>query len=249
MTSLLQVNDVTVRFGHFTAVDEVSIGVQANTIHSVIGPNGAGKTTLFNSLCGVNFPTSGTVVLDGRDVTKAPLHRRVDLGMSKSFQITSVFPQLSVKENLRIAVDTRSRKRFLDFWSCVDDSAAVLDHVAALLDEVGLTEKGHLAARDLAHGDQRALEVGLAIAGNPKIVFLDEPLAGMGNEDIARMRDILASLRRRCAVVLIEHNMSFVVEVSDTITVMHQGKVLMTGSPDEVKADPRVAVAYLGEKN
>jgi branched-chain amino acid transport system ATP-binding protein len=239
---ILAARGVGVRFGDFQALSGLSLSVEAGTIHSVIGPNGAGKTTLFNALSGVRPPTSGEVVFDGRVITRLPAHRRVGLGMARSFQVTNIFAELTVAENLRLAVQALSGTGAWVFWR----GKAATPGLAALLGTVGLTARAGERAGDLSHGAQRALEIGMALASDPKLVFLDEPLAGMGIDDVAHTKALIRGLAPARTVVLIEHNMKVVLDISDRITVLAQGRRIAEGPPAAIRADPAVREAYLG---
>jgi branched-chain amino acid transport system ATP-binding protein len=234
-------------YGKFAALSGVDLSVRERTIHSVIGPNGAGKTTLFHCVTGTRRPTAGKVRFRGADVTHLPSHRRVGIGMARSFQITSLFQALTVRENLRLAIQARRAWSALNFWRRVDASDEAQVEADALLRRIGLESRADLLAGELSHGQQRILEVGLAMAGRPSMLFLDEPTSGMGVEDIPVITDLIRELGKDHTILLIEHNMGIVMSISDRVTVMHQGHVLLEGTPDEVRADARVRTAYLGE--
>jgi branched-chain amino acid transport system ATP-binding protein len=240
---LLAAEGIGVRFGDFRALAEVTLQVVPGSVHSVIGPNGAGKTTLFNVLTGRLSPSEGRVMLAGRDVTRLPAHRRVHLGMARSFQVTNIFPELTVAENLRLAVQAVSAREPWVFWRGADPSPARIDK---LLDEVGLTDRGAWRAGDLSHGGQRALEIGMALAADPRIIFLDEPLAGMGIDDVHRTKELIHGLAPARTVVLIEHNMRVVLDISERITVLAQGRPIAEGPPSVIRGDAAVREAYLG---
>lgn len=242
---ILAARGVGVRFGDFQALSGLSLSVARGTIHSVIGPNGAGKTTLFNALCGVRPPDSGEVVFDGRVVTGFAAHRRVGIGMARSFQVTNIFAELTVAENMRLAVQGRPGGGAWAFWR----GAAAIPGAArtsALLHGLGLATRAAAKAGDLSHGAQRALEIGMALASDPKLIFLDEPLAGMGIDDVVRTKALIRSLAPARTVVLIEHNMGVVLDISDCITVLAGGRRIAEGPPAAIRADPAVREAYLG---
>ncbi len=243
MKALLAAQGLGVRFGDFHALAEVTLAIAPGTLHAVIGPNGAGKTTLFNVLTGRLRPSSGSVMLDGRDVTRLPAHRRVHLGMARSFQVTNIFAELSVRENLRLAVQAVAGAEPWVFWRARRDNAA---GVEALLQQVGLAPRADWRAGDLSHGGQRALEIGMALAADPRIVFLDEPLAGMGIDDVHRTKELIHALVPARTVVLIEHNMRVVLDIADRITVLAQGRPIAEGPPAVIRADAAVRDAYLG---
>lgn len=243
---LLEATGIEKRYGKFSALAGVDLRVRANTIHAVIGPNGAGKTTLFHMLTGTGVVSAGHIVFDGVDVTHEPDHRRVQRGMARSFQVTSLFPSLSVRENLRLAAQGVDPAEALNCWSPPSGRRARGAIVDSVLARLGLERLAGSTAALLSHGQQRRLEVGMALAARPKAIFLDEPTSGMGIDDLEEMKCLIRSLRDDHTVVLIEHNMNIVMDISDTITVMQQGRVLVEGQPDEVRADPRVRAAYLG---
>jgi branched-chain amino acid transport system ATP-binding protein len=240
---LLVAQSICVRFGDFHALSELTLTVASGTLHAVIGPNGAGKTTLFNVLTGRVRPSSGRVTLQGRDVTRLPVHRRVHLGMARSFQTSNIFPDLTVAENLRLAVQAVAGGEPWVFWR---RCASLQQRVAALLDQVGLAARAGRRAGDLSHGGQRALEIGMALAADPRVVFFDEPLAGMGIDDVHHTKELIHSLVPACTVVLIEHNMRVVLDIADRITVLAQGRPIAGGPPDSIRSDSAVRDAYLG---
>lgn len=234
-------------FGGLVAVDDVDLSIHANTFHAIIGPNGAGKTTLFNLLSGKIEPTSGQVLFMERDITRIPVHRRAHLGIGRSFQITNIFPNLTALENIRLACQAlgRDNSRFLNHYQ---HFAQYEEHARQVVEQVGLTLRSQMQARTLPHGDQRRLEIGMILAQNPQVLLLDEPTSGMAGEQVpellALIREIQAAEQK--TVVLIEHNMSVVMSFSNTITVMHQGRVLAEGTPAEIERDSTVQNAYLG---
>jgi branched-chain amino acid transport system ATP-binding protein len=242
---LLDIRGLTKAFGGFTAVAEVDLAVWPGTIHAVIGPNGAGKTTLFRVITGTHRPTRGTVRFDGRDLTGAPPHVVSRRGLTQSFQITNVFPRLTVLESVQVAVLARHRRSW-DFTSARGRRTA--GEAADLLDEVGLAAAAGAQAQTLSHGDQRILEVTLALATRPRLLLLDEPTAGMSPAETGRMVALVTALAaaRDLAVVLCEHDMDIVFGISHEITVLHRGRVIAHGTPSTVQADPVVAEVYLG---
>jgi branched-chain amino acid transport system ATP-binding protein len=243
---LLVAEAIDVRFGDFQALSGFSLAVEPGTIHALIGPNGAGKTTLFNALTGVRRPSGGRIVFDGHTVTRAPVHRRIHYGMSRSFQVTALFAGLTVAENLRLAVQAREAGEGWVFWRGPGRRADIRAEVGELLARVGLSDRADERAGGLSHGAQRSLEIGMALAGRPKMIFLDEPLAGMGIDDVHRAKDLIVSLRAEMAVLLIEHNMSVVLDISDRITVMARGRKIAEDAPAGIRLHPEVRAAYLG---
>jgi len=244
---ILETQKLTKEFGALAAVSNVSIQVQANTLHSIIGPNGAGKTTLFNLVSGNIPPTRGRVIFKGRDITNLPVHRTAHLGIGRSFQITNIFPNLTVLENVRLACQALGRDNF-----------KLLRHYRAfrryeeraweVIQQVGLAERALHLARTLPHGDQRKLELGMILAPDPEVLLLDEPTAGMAAEQVPELMKLIQEIRLagKKTVMLVEHNMSVVMSVSDRITVMHWGEVLAEGTPAEIAANQAVQSAYLG---
>ncbi|MGE8689374.1 MAG: ABC transporter ATP-binding protein [Achromobacter sp.] len=245
-TPLLQARGIVKRFGKFVALHGVDLQVRPRTVHSVIGPNGAGKTTLFHILTGTLRASEGSITFDGQDVTQEADYQRVQRGIARSFQVTSLFANLSVRENLRLAAQGAHRAGAFDCWHPPTGARAQREVVDAALERLGLPRLAHVAAGALSHGQQRRLEVGMALAARPRAIFLDEPTSGMGVDDLDEMKGLIRSLREDHTVVLIEHNMNIVMDISDTITVMQQGKVLVEGPPDAIRSDERVRAAYLG---
>ncbi|MBC7416335.1 MAG: ABC transporter ATP-binding protein [Herminiimonas sp.] len=243
---ILQAVNVIKRYGKFTAVNGITLDVLPGTVHSVIGPNGAGKTTLFHTLTGTVPITEGSILLEGEEVSHLPDYKRVLKGVARSFQVTSLFLNLSVHENLRLAAQGRNPAQAFKLWRSAESLTAACERADTLLGRLNLTAVAQRVAGELSHGQQRRLEVGMAMAGQPKIIFLDEPTSGMGIDDIGEMKRLIHGLRSECAVVLIEHNMEIVMDISDTITVMQLGQVLVEGKPDAIRKDERVRRAYLG---
>ncbi len=246
--TVLDVKNVTKRFGSLVAVRDVSLKVEKRELRAVIGPNGAGKTTFFNTISGFVRPTSGRIVFDGRDVTGLPAHKRVALGMARTFQITEVFPELSVFENMRVGAEVAAgyhRRAWLGSAE-ESDTRARVNHILGL---VGLAGKADRRVGELAHGDQRAAEIGMALAVRPHLLLLDEPTAGMGDQETYEITQLIYRLHRDhgFTIVLIEHDMRVVFNLADRITVLDQGAVLAEGTPQEVSANPAVQAAYLGQ--
>jgi branched-chain amino acid transport system ATP-binding protein len=245
MTPLLETRGLVKAFGSFRAVDGIDLRVQEGTIHGVIGPNGAGKSTLFNLLTGHLRPTAGTVTFAGDEITGKAPHAVTRRGIARAFQITNVFPRLSVLESVACAIVARER-RSSDFVTTYQRSCR--DEAVEIIDEVGLASSAERLSRELSHGDQRALEVALAVATRPKLLLLDEPTAGMSPYETGNMVGLVAKLARTrgLTILLCEHDMSVVFRISTTITVLHEGRILAEGSPTEVQRDAQVMQVYLG---
>ncbi len=243
---ILRATNLTKRYGKFAAVNDVTLDVMPGVIHSVIGPNGAGKTTLFHTLTGTVPITEGTINVSGENITNLPDYKRVLKGLARSFQVTSLFTSLTVWENLRIAAQGRNPLQALLAWRDVESFAAPSAQADTLIRRLNLEAVSQRQVGELSHGQQRRLEVGMAMAGRPKVILLDEPTSGMGIDDIAEMKRLIRDLRTDYTVLLIEHNMDIVMDISDKITVMQQGRILVEGEPDEVRHDERVRRAYLG---
>jgi branched-chain amino acid transport system ATP-binding protein len=244
---ILETQKLRKAFGALVAVANVSIKVRANSLHSIIGPNGAGKTTFFNLLSGNIIPTSGQVIFKGRDITNLPLHRTAHLGIGRSFQITNIFPNLTVFENIRLSCQALGRDNFKLFRSH-HAFQKYKERTWAVIKLVGLTERALSIARTLPHGDQRKLELGMILAPDPDVLLLDEPTAGMAAEQVPELMELIQQIQDAGdkTVMLVEHNMNVVMSVSDFITVMHQGQVLAEGTPAEIAANEVVQSAYLG---
>jgi branched-chain amino acid transport system ATP-binding protein len=245
-TEVLQTRGLCKDFRGFRAVDNVDLMVRAGTVHALVGPNGAGKTTLFNLLTGFLRPSAGAVLFEGRSITGLPPERIAQQGVARSFQITSLFDQLSVRAHVELALQGRTRLGYR-FWR----SDRLLDRfrreAMGLLEQVGLAGRAETAAGSLAYGQKRALELALALALRPKLLLLDEPTAGMGVEDVARTVALIRQIKEGRTVVMVEHNMSVVANLADQVTVLQFGSVLVEGPYAQVRQDPRVITAYLGE--
>jgi branched-chain amino acid transport system ATP-binding protein len=244
---MLRLERVSKRFGGVVATDQVSLEIAAGEVHALIGPNGAGKTTLIGQICGSLRCDAGRVLFAGRDVTAMSQHARVAAGLARSFQITSIFQRFSVLDNIALAVQARSGSS-LSFWKPVAAERALFDEAGSIVRDVGLSDRTHTPAGNLAHGEQRALEVGLALATRPKLVLLDEPMAGMGPEESQRMIELIASTRARVTMLLVEHDMDAVFRLADRISVMVNGRLIATGAPGDIRNHPEVRKAYLGDE-
>ncbi len=244
---LLSLRGLRKRFGGVVATDGVALEVARGQVHALIGPNGAGKTTLIAQISGSLAPDSGRIVFGGADITDLAQHSRVAKGLARSFQITSIFRRFSVAQNLALAVQARSGSSF-SFWQPVERETALVDEARRIAAEVGLEERLEIAAGSLAHAEQRSLEVGLALATNPKLLLLDEPMAGMGPDESQRMIALIHRLRESVSVLLVEHDMDAVFQLADRISVLVSGTVIATGSPDEIRTNAEVRRAYLGDE-
>lgn len=245
--TILSTRGLVMAYGGFRAIDGVDLSVRRGVIHAVIGPNGAGKTTLFHCLTGELKPTAGKVLFEGQEVSRRPAHGRVGIGMGRSFQITSLFQSLSARENLRLAAQGRDGDRALAFWYPAEKRRRHIELAEEILSRLELGPRAKLPACELSHGQQRVLEVGMALAAQPRLLLLDEPTSGMGVDDIPVMTSLIRELGQEHTIMLIEHNMSIVMSISEVVTVMHQGRVLVEGAPEDVRVDERVRTAYLGE--
>jgi branched-chain amino acid transport system ATP-binding protein len=247
LKNVLEISHVTKRFGNLVAVSDVSLTVARGELCAIIGPNGAGKTTFFNLISGFFPPTSGTITFDGQDITKLATHERVTRGMARTFQITEIFPELTVFENVRIATEVASGYR-LRPWINRTEATNVARHVTATLELVSLETKSGRLVGELAHGDQRAAEIAMALALKPHLLLLDEPTAGMGDEETFQITQLIRRLHResRFSIVLIEHDMRVVFHLADRICVLDQGRMLAQGTPQEIAANETVQAAYLG---
>ncbi len=246
-TPLLETRNLRREFGALVAVADVSLRVEAGTLHSIIGPNGAGKTTFFNMLSGNLAPTSGQVFFKGQEITRLPVHRTAHLGIGRSFQITNIFPNLTVLENIRLACQALGRDNFRLFRS--HRAFRVYEERAwAVAEQVDLTREALLPARMLPHGAQRKLELGMILAPDPELLLLDEPTAGMASEQVPGLMDLIQGIQQAGGktIMLVEHNMNVVMRVSDRISVMHQGQLLAEGTPAEIADNEGVQTAYLG---
>jgi branched-chain amino acid transport system ATP-binding protein len=249
--SVLRTEELTRQFGDFTALDRVDLDVSEGEFRSVIGPNGAGKTTLFNCITGALAPTNGRVYFRGEDVTRMAPHQRVRRGMGRSFQISTVFGGLSVRENVRLAAQSVAEGEgklplHRKLFSPTGRFGEVENRTDEVLADIGLADRADEHARALAHGDRRRLELGLVLATDPNLVMLDEPTAGMGTEQTQQTIRLIDEVLADRTLLLIEHDIDLVMNVSDSVTVLHRGQVLITGSPEAVADDDEVQKAYLG---
>ena len=244
---MLEVRNLTKRFGALLASDGIDFDVREGETHAVIGPNGAGKTTFISQLAGNLVPDAGRIVFAGEDITRLSAPRRARKGLGRSFQITSVYPEFTALENVALAVQAQSGHSFR-LWRPACSDRSLIEPARKVLNDVGLSSREGVLAANLAHGEQRQLEVAMALATTPRLLLLDEPMAGMGIEESQRMIDFLGSLKRsRITMVLVEHDMDAVFRLADRISVLVYGRVAATDVPDKIRRNDEVRRAYLGE--
>ena len=244
--ALLETHNLSKSFGALTAVNAVNLRIEAGTLHSIIGPNGAGKTTLFNLLTGTFPPSAGRIVFDGKDITGTPAHRIAHLGLARSFQRTNVFPAFSLLDNVWLAAFACSKSWSGLLWRRTDRYPEATERARAALSDVSLLSKSNQLAREISHGEQRQLELAIALAAAPRVLLLDEPAAGLSPEETRNMVALVRALKGRYTIVLIEHKMDIIMNVSDRISVMHFGSLIAEGTPQEIQRNPEVRRAYLG---
>ena len=243
---ILQTENLTKQFGGLTAIAGVNLRIEQGTLHSIIGPNGAGKTTLFNMISGHIPPSMGWIKFNGRDVVGLPIDRISSLGMGRSFQLTSIFHGLSVFENVRVAIQAHTRHRF-NMASYALDFREPAEVAIEMLEKIGLADKARQKASTLSHGDQRVLEVGIALATKPILLLLDEPTSGMSPEETGNMMRLIRDIGDRITILLIEHDMRMVMTISDRVTVLNMGQVIAEGTPSDIQQNTEVKKAYLGD--
>lgn len=243
---LLKVDGLKKSFGGVVATDDVNLDVRLDEIHAIIGPNGAGKTTLITQLFGEQFPDAGKVYFKGNEITKLPIHKRSGIGLARSFQITSVFMDFSVLDNVALAVQAHSGHSF-KFWQPASTQVELRQGAMSALEQVGLQDRASSKASALSHGERRQLEIAMALATDPVFLLLDEPMAGMGAEESTSMVQLLKGLKKDKAILLVEHDMNAVFELADRISVLVYGRLIATGTPDEIRSNAEVREAYLGE--
>jgi len=243
---ILKVEQLVKTFGGVTATDNVDFDVMPGEIHAVIGPNGAGKTTFVAQLAGMLKSDSGRILFDGRDITRMTAPQRSHAGLARSFQITSVFRNFTAVENVALAIQANAGHSFR-FWKRAATDPALTDPAGKILNDVGLGARARVLAGSLAHGEQRQLEIAMALATGPKMLLLDEPTAGMGTEESEHMRDFLLNLKGQYSMLLIEHDMGTVFSLADRVTVLVYGRAIATGTPAEIRNNDEVRAAYLGE--
>ena len=245
--AVLRIKNLSKNFGGLRVTDDVTLDVMPGELHAVIGPNGAGKTTLINQISGLLAPDAGIVEFAGEDVTRMAVDRRAQRGLARSFQITSILPRFSVLENVALAVQARGGTSFRFFGRAAEEDELNASALAALA-QVGLADRADAVAGELSHGEKRALELAIALAMHPKLLLLDEPMAGTGHDEAQRLIAVLRSLKGRFPMVLVEHDMTAVFALADRISVLIYGRILASGPPAQVRGDPQVVAAYLGEE-
>jgi branched-chain amino acid transport system ATP-binding protein len=244
---LLRLDHLRKAYGALVVTDDVNLAVAPGELHAVIGPNGAGKTTLIHQISGLAAPDAGRILFEGEDITPLPMHERVGRGLARSFQITSILPGFSVLENVALAVQARFGSSFRFFGDAAQEPA-LNEPAMDFIDTVGLGARAHLPAGLLSHGEKRQLELAIALATDPKLLLLDEPLAGTGHEESERVIAMLRRLKGGYGIMLIEHDMDAVFALADRVSVLVYGRVIATGTPEEVRANAEVRTAYLGEE-
>jgi branched-chain amino acid transport system ATP-binding protein len=244
---LLRTQELSKSFGAVQACNNLSLDIIAGEIHALIGPNGAGKTTLLNQLSGDLMPDSGHIFFDGKEITRMPLYKRAHLGLARSYQITSIFPQLTVKENLLLAIQAHCGHSFC-FWKSAATDPRLHAQLIPAIEQVGLADRSDIPAGSLSHGEKRQLEVGMALACSPKILLLDEPMAGMGPGGAVELSKLILRLKERVTILLVEHDMDAIFALADRITVLVYGEAIATGTPEQIRRDDAVRQAYLGDE-
>ena len=244
--AILETRSLSKSFGALSAVKDVTLEITEGSLHSIIGPNGAGKTTLFNLLTGAFAPTSGQIFLDQKEITGTPAHGIAHLGLARSFQRTNVFPAFSLLDNVWIAAFATGRSWKGLLFKKTSEYPEATERARAALSDVGLLSKAHVAAREISHGEQRQLELAIALAAAPRVLLLDEPAAGLSPEETRNMVALVRKLKGRYTIVLIEHKIDIIMSVSDRISVMHFGSLIAEGPPQEIQRNPEVRRAYLG---
>ena len=244
---MLKVQSLVKSFGGLLATDDLSFQVEPGELHAIIGPNGAGKTTLIGQLTGEIASDSGSVIFDGKDISGIPVHLRSALGLARSFQITNIFMDMTVLDNVALAVQAHAGHSF-HFWKDAHKDSSLRIPAFEFLQQVGLEKRAERVANELSHGEHRQMEIALALATRPKLLLLDEPMAGMGSEESIKMIAILKGLKGKLTILLIEHDMDVVFALADRITVMVYGRGITTDTPEEIRKNPEVREAYLGEE-
>jgi len=243
---LLEIEDLTKRFGGVVAADGISLALPAGELHAIIGPNGAGKSTLIGQLSGEVAPDSGRIYFDGQEITQLPVYRRSQLGLARSFQVTTLFPDFTALDNVALSVQAHSGHSFR-FWKNARKETELRGPAHAALARAGLAERAATLVADLSHGERRQLEIAMALAGRPRMLLLDEPMAGMGSEESARLVSLLRALKGDLTIMLIEHDIDAVFALADRISVLVYGRIIANGDPAAIRSDASVREAYLGE--
>lgn len=247
MTAVLKIAQLVKRYGGLLATDHVDLELQAGELHAIIGPNGAGKTTLIGQLGGEVVPDQGTIFFDGTDVSRMTSPQRAQRGLARSYQITSVFPEFTVLENVVLAMQARSGHSF-GIWTAVLDQDELVRPARAAVEQVGLGPRMQTPVADLAHGERRQLELAMVLVSEPRLLLLDEPMAGMSHQESGKVVELLRSLKGRYTLLLVEHDMDAVFSLADRISVLVYGRIIATGTPAEISANPEVRAAYLGDE-
>lgn len=247
MSSILEMKDLRKSYGGVTATDGVSLSVEKNILHAIIGPNGAGKTTLISLLSGAVKPDGGKILFAGKDITNQPAYSRAKIGISRSYQITSLIMSMSVLDNVALAIQARSGHSF-KFIKPANSLTNIRNEALSILEQIGLASRAEDLTSNLSHGEHRLVEIAIALASNAQCMMLDEPMAGLGPEESVRMIDFIKQLKGSRTILLIEHDMDAVFALADTISVLVYGKIIATGSPDEIRNNEAVRHAYLGEE-
>ena len=243
---ILETRNLNKSFGGIVAARDISLSVEENQVHAVVGPNGAGKTTLVSQLTGILRPDTGEILFEGKDITHTPVHRRVHLGLARSFQVTSIILPLTLLENVSLAVQSLEGHSYR-FWSPAAGDQALQEKSVNALATVGLDGKANTLAGNISHGEQRQLEIAMALALKPRLLLLDEPMAGMSREETGKAIRLLQRIKQSCAILLIEHDMDAVFALADAMSVLVDGQVIDSGSPEAIRENPEVQKAYLGE--
>ena len=245
--SILQLKHLIKRYGGLLATNDLSLDIFPGEIHAIIGPNGAGKTTLIHQIAGAIVPNQGQIIFNGQDVTSLSMHERARLGLCRSYQITNIFQSYTVIDNLSLAIQARTASS-MRFWRPANQQQAVFAEARQLAADIGLQQQAQTLARELAHGEQRQLELGLTLASKPLLLLLDEPMAGTGHEESKKMLELIQALRGKASVILIEHDMDAVFKLADRISVLVAGRIIATGTADYIRRHAEVKKAYLGDE-
>jgi branched-chain amino acid transport system ATP-binding protein len=243
--AILETANIEKHFGGLRANQDISIKIEEGAITSIIGPNGAGKTTLFNIMTGLYKPDSGRILFQEQDITHWPIHKIVELGIARSFQVLNIFNEISPFENIRLSVQSRKKKGY-HFLRSTKYYHDINQESETVLAEIGLASVKNIPTKELSYGNKRILEIGIALASQPQVLLMDEPTSGLPSSETERIKEFIKKISERLTIVVIEHDMNVVLTISDTIIVLHQGRVIAQGSPEEIKADNQVQTAYLG---